>query len=192
MTKKHKTQGKDFRDMTLCYVEPLFRLAYARVGNNLDAEDIVQETYLKAFRAFGTFKGKTSIKNWLSQILINTVRDHFRKNQKELPTIDLDTAIEELPSEPMVSGPEETICENEIDPMLTRALKSIPDEFVTALLLREIHEASYKEIAQILDIPEGTVMSRLHRARTLLRTYLLSKDACLQDKYNRKRGDSPS
>lgn len=166
----------EFEQSTFCHMEQLFRLAYARIGNTQDAEDIVQDTYLKAYRAFAGLRQRDRIKSWLTHILINTVRDHRRKGLRAVPTIDISEMAEDSVYEPTQISSEEQLCRDEIDPMLSNALQSIPDTFVTPLILREIHGASYEEIAQILDIPMGTVMSRLFRARSLLRNALLPHD----------------
>ena len=141
------------------------------MGNADDAEDIVQETCLKAYKSFHTFRGQTSIKNWLSRILINTVRDHFRKGGRTVETVELDDSIEsdEMLAEP---GPEELLCNSEIHPELMKALSALPEQLLVPLLLREIDDATYEEMAQILDVPIGTVMSRLFRARKLMRKKL--------------------
>jgi RNA polymerase sigma-70 factor (ECF subfamily) len=167
-------QNRQFEELTFGYLDQLFRFAYARLGNRHDAEDVVQETYLKAYRAFGTFRNGTSIKNWLTQILMNNVRDHYRKASRKVQTVNIADEIEESSEEPAQIGPEQEMCDGEIDPFVASALKAIPGTCLTPLLLREIYDASYGEIAQILDIPIGTVMSRLSRARALLRKKLLS------------------
>jgi RNA polymerase sigma-70 factor (ECF subfamily) len=161
----------DFDKLALQYAEQLYRLAFARVGNAADAEDIVQETYLKAFKNFPTFRHETSVKNWLSKILVNSIRDHFRKSGRAVETVKFDDSAEldERVSEP---GADELLCHCEIHPELMKALSSLPEQLLAPLLLREIDDASYEEIAQILDVPKGTVMSRLFRARSLLRKKL--------------------
>ncbi len=174
MDQKKSAECREFEELTFCYVEQLFRLAYLRIGNPQDAEDIVQDTYLKAFRAFGTFNRQASIKNWLTRILINTVLDYQRKSSRMVPTTSQSEDWEECANVPHQPGPEEKLCQESIDPLLMKSLRSMPDILLIPLLLREIHDASYDEIATILDIPKGTVMSRLYRARTLLRKTLLS------------------
>ncbi|MBS2010374.1 MAG: sigma-70 family RNA polymerase sigma factor [Cyanobacteria bacterium SZAS TMP-1] len=164
-----------FEDLTFCYMEQLFRLAYARVGNFDDAEDILQDTYVKAYRAFDTLRDRTQVKRWLTQILINTIHDHGRKSRRALQTVDISEMPESFMEEPRKPGPEDEICHDEIDPALMKALNSMPKAFLIPLLLREIDEASYEEIAQALDIPIGTVMSRLSRARSFLRRSLLQE-----------------
>lgn len=168
-----KPPEDSFEELALHYAEPLYRLAYARVGNADDAEDIVQETFLKAYKNFPGFRHESSLKNWLSRILINTVRDHFRKSGRKVETVEWDESIEleadETLSQP---GPDEALCKFDIHPDLMKALRSLPEQLLLPLILREIDDASYEEIAQILEVPKGTVMSRLFRARALLRKKL--------------------
>ena len=173
MISNPKPADHEFEKAALQYAEPLYRLAFARVGHAADAEDIVQETYLKAFKNFPAFRHETSMKNWLCKILVNTVRDYFRKSGRAVETVDLEdeAVLEEKLSEP---GSDELLCDSEIHPELMRALSSLPEQLLTPLLLREIDDASYEEIAQILDVPKGTVMSRLFRARSMLRKKLCS------------------
>jgi RNA polymerase sigma-70 factor (ECF subfamily) len=172
MKQNSKSDHQEFEDSTFCFLEQLFRLAYARVGNTQDAEDLLQETYLKAYRSFSTLRKQTRIKSWLTQILINTISDYRRKEMRALTTIDIDAMPDDVPVSYSQIGPEEQLCRDEIDPALVRALKAIPESFLIPLLLREIQEATYEEIAHVLDIPKGTVMSRLSRARALLRKNL--------------------
>jgi RNA polymerase sigma-70 factor (ECF subfamily) len=165
---------QNFEDATFGYLGQLFRLAYARVGNQQDAEDIVQDTYLKAYRAFQELRQPEQIKSWLTQILINTINDYMRKGLRRLPTIDLEELSEDAAQQFNQIGPEEQLCLEEIDPLLMQALHSLPEIFLTPLLLREVYDANYEEISQILNVPKGTVMSRLSRARALLRKSMLT------------------
>lgn len=151
------------------YVDQLYRLAYARVLNRQDAEDIVQETYLKAYRSYETTGGESGrLKNWMTRILMNTGSDRFRKEARSVPIADgLELEVEVQANS--TASPEDQPCNQVIDPRLLGALKLIPDTYLVPLLLREIHDASYDEIASLLDVPKGTVMSRLSRRRALLR-----------------------
>lgn len=167
--------NEQFEGLTVCFVDQMFRLAYSRVGNASDAEDIVQDTYLKAYRGFSSFRGQTDVKNWLTRILINTIHDHFRQRSRMVATIDIGDALEEQPAELTVADREDELCNCELDSALKNALSSLPDHFMIPLLLREIYEISYDEIARMLNVPKGTVMSRLFRARVLLRNRLLSE-----------------
>lgn len=102
------------------------------------------------------------------------MRDHFRKSARLVPASDLADTIDDC-AEPSAPGPEEALCCSEIDPALTRALASLPEEFLMPLVLREFHEASYEHIAYVLDILKGTVMSWLHRARQRLQELLIEE-----------------
>jgi RNA polymerase sigma-70 factor (ECF subfamily) len=168
-------RNRQFEKLTFGYVDQLFRFAYGRVKNTHDAQDIVQETYFKAYRAFHTFKQGTSVRNWLTQILVNTTRDYFRKTSRRVQTVDIAEAFGNGVDEPAQISPEEQICNSEIDLSLLNALRSMPADLVTPLLLKEVFDATYAEIASTLTIPIGTVMSRLHRARSILRKKLLTE-----------------
>lgn len=169
LNQNHHT--KHFEDLTIGFADRLFRVAYARVGNVQDAEDIVQETYLKAYRAFDSFNEGTNVKGWLMQILINVVRDRHRMATHRVETVELKD-WQEWANEPVFAGPEDTMTDNEIDPALAEALKCLSEQLAVPLILREGYDATYEEIARIMDIPIGTVMSRLSRARAALRERL--------------------
>ncbi|MCA9804411.1 MAG: sigma-70 family RNA polymerase sigma factor [Cyanobacteria bacterium HKST-UBA02] len=162
-----------FEAITLPHLDRLYRLAYSRVGNRADAEDLVQETYLKAYRAFAGLKKEGDPQSWLSQILINNLRDHFRKSTRRPPLVDLSEDLtEQIAVESWTPGPEERICETEGDPELKAVLNTMPEKLVMPLLLRHISDLSYEDIASVLGIPIGTVMSRLSRARDYVRRRL--------------------
>lgn len=175
MPEKNEGVRPELEETAFKHIDQLFRLAYARVGNVEDAEDIVQETYVKAFRAYASYRHEASLLTWLTQILVNIVHDHFRKTTRVVPTVDV-ADMDEWLLEPAAQGPEELLCNNELDSVLTLALRSMSETLVIPLLLREIHDASYEEIAQILEVPIGTVMSRLSRARSSLRKKLLASN----------------
>lgn len=161
--------GDKFQDLTFGSMERLYKFAYARLGSQEDAEDIVQETYLKAYRSFSTFKPGANVQTWLNQILINTLNDHFRRCARTVPTSTLDDS-EDICEQQI--GPEQQLCEEELDPVLLTALRNLPESLFNTLLLRELGGASYEEIAAVAQIPVGTVMSRLFRARKMLREQL--------------------
>ncbi|MBZ0188217.1 MAG: sigma-70 family RNA polymerase sigma factor [Candidatus Obscuribacterales bacterium] len=171
--KKHE----QFKNAMYPHYSELFRFAYARLGNAQDAEDSLQETYLKAFRSFDSFKDDTGPKAWLSCILINTIRDHVRKVNRTPQTVSFEQvsqpdAIDAASDKQRSLDPAYLAGLDEIDPELLSALRELPDTFLSPLLLREINDASYQEIATTLEIPIGTVMSRLSRARTMLKKTL--------------------
>lgn len=146
---------------------PLFRALYATArrltGNVQDAEDLVQETYLRGFRAFDRFEPGTNLRAWLYSILHNARTDALRKRR---PMRIVDEPVEDGPAQ----APEQHQLGAELD--LEKALARVPEVFREALILRDIEELSYEEIARALDIPIGTVMSRLYRGRAVLRQAL--------------------
>lgn len=175
---------KQFKEHTYAHFDGLYRFAYSRLGNSEDAEDVVQDTYLKAFKAFDSLKPVGNVKAWLFQILINTIRDHIRHSVRSAATVpwDEDVHSSNLDSPDLYqASPEQLLCSQEIDSLLLTALRSLPDVFLGPLLLREIEGLSYKEIAEVMEIPIGTVMSRLARARDLLHRQLTGSH--LQDKW---------
>jgi RNA polymerase sigma-70 factor, ECF subfamily len=133
--------------------------------NAHDAEDLVQETLLRAYRGFRSFTPGTNIRAWLYTILNRVRTDAFRRQQRSVPTTELagdGPAVPPAAQEALASGAEE----------LERALGEVPEPFRTTILLRDVEDFTYQEIAQMLDVPIGTVMSRIHRGRALLRERL--------------------
>lgn len=161
---------------------PLLDVIYAgalrMTRNPADAEDLVQETFAKAYRAFKTFEEGTNLKAWLFRILTNTFINQYRKNQRG-PAVDPTEQIEDWQmarAERHTSGglksAETEALENLPNEIIANALNSIPTEFRDAVYMADVDGFSYKEIAEIMDSPVGTVMSRLHRGRKLLRELL--------------------
>lgn len=141
----------------------LYRTAYRMTRNAADAEDLVQETFLRAYRAFDSYTPGTNIRAWLYTILYRVRTDTFRKAGRSPQTV-------ELVDEPPVAPPQEALAGGQED--LERALAALPEPFQTAVVLRDLEELSYDEIAQVLRVPIGTVMSRIHRGRAQLRAAL--------------------
>lgn len=161
---------------------PLLDVIYAgalrMTRNPADAEDLVQDTFAKAYRAFKTFEEGTNLKAWLFRILTNTFINQYRKNQRG-PAIDPTEQIEDWQmarAERHTSGglksAETEALENLPNEVISNALNSIPEDFRDAVYMADVDGFAYKEIAEILGIPVGTVMSRLHRGRKLLRELL--------------------
>lgn len=165
--------------MTCPFGPELFRLAYWRLSNTQDAEDVVQEAYLRAFRSFHTFQIGTNVKGWLTKILLNVINDKLKKliQQNDLLAIGNECdEIEYLPDHSSISkDPEIQLTEHEIRPDLLEALQRLPTSLLHPLLLRELEDMSYEEIAIVLGIPSGTVMSRLFRARRVVRESMTKK-----------------
>jgi RNA polymerase sigma-70 factor (ECF subfamily) len=132
--------------------------------NAHDAEDLVQETYLRAYRAFDRFQPGTNIRAWLFTILHRVRTDSFRKAGRLPQTVEL------AETDPAVPPPQDALAQGGED--LARALAGLPETFRAAVVLRDVEDLSYQEIARVLDVPVGTVMSRIHRGRALLRAAL--------------------
>jgi RNA polymerase sigma-70 factor (ECF subfamily) len=160
---------------------PLLREIYAAAlrltRNPADAEDLVQEAYLRAYRGFAGFQEGTNIRAWLHRILTNTFINTYRKRQREPQTVSDEEVpdwylYEKLTGDGAEASAETRVLESLPDEDVQQALASLPERFRLAVLLADVQGFSYKEIAEFLDIPMGTVMSRLHRGRRALEKVL--------------------
>jgi len=168
-------------------LDQIYAGALRMTRNPADAQDLVQETYAKAFRAFSQFQEGTNLKAWLYRILTNTYINIYRKAQRG-PAVDPTEQIEDWQmarAERHTSGglvsAEMQALENLPNPVITDAFSKVPDDFRTAVYLADVEGFSYKEIAEIMDVPVGTVMSRLHRGRKALRELL--EDYAIENGY---------
>jgi len=152
------------------YAPQLYSAALRMTRNSADAEDLVQETYLKAYRSFGSFETGTNLRAWLFRILTNTFINTYRAKQRRPIESDLGD-IEDLymyrrlPSLGTTRSAEDQLFDLFTDDEVKEALESLPENFRMPVLLADVEGFSYKEIAEMLDVPIGTVMSRLHRGR---------------------------
>ena len=162
-----------FAEQAMEFMPSLYSGALRMTRNAADAEDLVQETYLKAYRAFASFEQGTNLKAWLFRILTNTFINSYRAKQRRPGETDLDD-VEDLYMYRRLGGleaamagrsAEDELLERFTDDEVKQALEDLPEQFRVAVLLADVEGFSYKEIAEILDIPIGTVMSRLHRGR---------------------------
>ena len=170
----------EFAAQAMEYMGSLYSAALRMTRNPSDAEDLVQETYLKAYRAFGSFKEGTNLKAWLYRILTNTFINSYRARKRRPEQTDIDD-VEDLylyrrlgGLEAVTAGrsAEEEVLEHFTEGEVKAAVEALPEQFRMAVLLADVEGFSYKEIADILDIPIGTVMSRLHRGRKALQKTL--------------------
>jgi RNA polymerase sigma-70 factor, ECF subfamily len=157
---------------TLRYVDDLFRYAVALVHNRAEAEDLVQETYVRALKAMNSLRPGSNLKVWMLTILRNVWRNQLR-SRRSAPVADFDDqerVMESLPAQE--KDPYSAYVSNLESESVRVAIEKLPVEFREILMLREYDELSYQEIASLLDCPVGTVMSRLGRARSRLRMLL--------------------
>ena len=165
-----------FEAEALASLDSLYRTALRLTRVPADAEDLVQETYLKAFRAAETFRPGTNLRAWLFTILHNTARNRARDRARDAVAVNsdiVDQAAETLPlggsaDRGAVATPETLLLRDTLAPELQAALDELPEAFRQAVWLRDVEEFSYAEIAEMLSIPIGTVMSRISRGRHLL------------------------
>ncbi len=169
-----------FAEQAMPLMDSLYGAAMRMTRNPADAEDLVQETYLKAYRGFGGFEEGTNLKAWLYRILTNTFINSYRSKQRRPDETELDE-VEDLYLYRRLGGLEAAqagrSAEDELmdwftDSEVKDAIEALPEQFRLAVLLADVEGFSYKEIAEILDIPIGTVMSRLHRGRKALQKAL--------------------
>ena len=152
----------------------LYGAAMRLTRNPTDAEDLVQETYLRAFRGFAGFQEGTNLKAWLYRILTNSYINTYRKKQREPQTVDGPDDLDEwylfdrLGAQNVEGSAEDEVLDRIPDEDVKHALESLPENFRLPVLLADVEGFSYKEIAEIMDSPIGTVMSRLHRGRKAL------------------------
>jgi RNA polymerase sigma-70 factor (ECF subfamily) len=165
------SSADDFSAEALQFLEPLFATAMRLTRNRADAEDLVQDTYVKAFRHWGQFKRGTNLRAWLYTILHNTWRNRIRDASRD--TVDVDSEqVEQLAAGGIggehIETPERILMRSTLDADLQAALDSLPEAFREAVWLRDVEEFSYAEIAEMLNVPIGTVMSRISRGRRML------------------------
>jgi RNA polymerase sigma-70 factor, ECF subfamily len=190
MTRMRKTEdahqrGWDFEAAAMPYLDPLYNAAYRMARNPQDAEDLVQETYLKAYKYYDKFEEGTNLKAWLFKILKNTFINSYRKKQQAPPKADfadIEESFETIVRDDAGAArtPEEELLEKVLDADVQQAIEELPHDYRMVVLLADLEGFAYKEIADILEIPVGTVMSRLYRGRRLLEEALL--------KYAREHG----
>ncbi len=175
--KRQRARREQFETLARKYHRDIFNAALRMTGSYSDAEDLTQEAFLKAYVAFDQFALGTNFRAWLLRILTNTHINRYRRSCRSPETVaweDLtDNGTRRIPQERSTDLlPEEELLANVADDTIGPALAALPDEFREAVILSDMHELSYKEIADALNIPLGTVRSRIFRGRRLLRQSL--------------------
>jgi len=168
-----------FQRDALPLLDSLYGAALRMTRNPADAEDLVQETMLRAYRSFDRFEPGTNLKAWLFRILTNAYINAYRKKQREPQKVsqdqieDFDLYQELKDHDPdLARTPENIVLDSLVDSDILEAIEDLPEQFRLAVVLSDIEGFSYAEMAEIMDVPMGTVMSRLHRGRRALQKRL--------------------
>ncbi|HEX6983307.1 MAG TPA: sigma-70 family RNA polymerase sigma factor [Balneolaceae bacterium] len=187
LTTEEVQKQEDFEDEIIPQLDAMYNFALRLTSDPSDAEDLVQDTIVKAFRFFNSYEKGTNAKAWLFRILKNSYINNYRKKSKQPNQVDYDevaTFYETIRAERTdTSDLEDKMFRDLIDDDISSALDKLPEDFRTVVLLCDIEGFTYEEIANMLDVPIGTIRSRLHRGRNLLKAELLE--------YAEKRGYRP-
>ncbi len=170
-----------FTELAMPHMQALYTAALRMTRNPADAEDLVQETFLKAYRAFDRYEDGTNIRAWLYKILTNTFINSYRAAKRRPEKADVEDVedlymyrrLGELPTAGTGRSAEDEVLAGFTDDEVKNAIESLPESFRIAVLLADVEGFSYKEIADITDVPIGTVMSRIHRGRKALQKALV-------------------
>lgn len=172
-------ERSDFAKQAMQYAPQLYSAALRMTRNPADAEDLVQDTFVRAYRGFGTFTEGTNLRAWLFRILTNTYINTYRAKQRRVQESELGE-IEDLYLYKRIRdvdvasrSAEDTLFDLFPDDEVKAALEALPETFRIPVLLADVEQFAYKEIAEMLDIPIGTVMSRLHRGRKAMQKALV-------------------
>ncbi len=171
VTRAKSGEPQAFEELVRRYRNDVFGLSYHFLRNREEAWDVSQEVFIKAYRSLGRFRGDAGIKTWLLRIAANHCKDHFKK--RRLPTVSMDA----LPTQDFFaapSDPSQELANTELGKAIQTALDGISPKHRMAFVLREYEGMSYKEMAEVMNCSEGTVMSRLHHARKKLQTKLVA------------------
>lgn len=173
MEEDSQDKPRDFNDEALVHLDTLYSVALRLTGDPADAEDLVQEAVLKAYRAWDRYERGTNCRAWLLTILRNTFINEFRKRSKRPRPVAFET-VEELSVFESVqdADPEGSFFRHIVDDEVRRAIDELPEEFRTPVVLSDVEGLSYAEIAQVMGLPVGTVKSRLFRGRRRLQRRL--------------------
>ena len=169
---------QEFEELALQHLDPLFSAALRLTKNERDAEDLVQDTCMRAYRFFDKFERGTNMKAWLFKILTNTFINRYRRKVKERSVVEgaeRETVHEQFISRDatdFAANPERYFFDRLLSDDVLRSIDALPIDFRLVVILADLQEFSYKEIAEILECPVGTVMSRLFRGRKLLQKTL--------------------
>jgi RNA polymerase sigma-70 factor (ECF subfamily) len=168
-----------FNQLVLRWERPIYALAYRVIGREEDARDVCQETFLRAFRALNGFRGQAKFSSWLYRIALNLCRDWIRR-ERRTPIVQAPEELEVLEMaairEPSVSI-EDLVARRELTRVVERAMARLPEEQRTAIILKEYHELTFQEIADLVGCPLSTVKTRLYQGLAVLRRELAKSES---------------
>lgn len=177
LTTEEVKKQEDFEEEIIPHLDAMYNFALRLTSEPNDAEDLVQDTIVKAYRFFSSYEKGTNAKAWLFRILKNSYINNYRKNSKKPNQVDYDeisTFYETIRAERTdTSDLEDKMFRDLIDDDISKALDELPEDFRTVVLLCDVKGFTYEEIANMLDVPIGTIRSRLHRGRNLLKSQLI-------------------
>ncbi len=177
LTKEEVQKQEDFEEEIIPHLDAMYNFALRLTSDPSDAEDLVQDTIVKAYRFFSSYEKGTNAKAWLFRILKNSYINNYRKKSKKPNQVDYDevsTFYETIRAERTdTSDLEDKMFRDLIDDDISNALDELPEDFRTVVLLCDVEGFTYEEIANMLDVPIGTIRSRLHRGRNLLKSQLM-------------------
>lgn len=179
---KEEEEETTIEEILIKYMDPMYSTALRLCKNKEKAEDLVQDTCLRAFKYFDQLRSNGNVKAWIFKILMNTFINKYRKNIKEPPIVDLELSESLLTCESNFysSNPEEILIKSSLDEDIKKALDNLHVDIKAVLWLSDVEGFTYQEIGEMLECPIGTIASRLYRARSLLRETLWE--------YAKKRG----
>src|SRR5690242_15769294 len=170
-----RARREEFERQALAHLDALYGAAYRLTRNPRDAEDLVQDSLLRAYRFWDSFQQDSNCKAWLLRIVTNTFINEYQRKKRSREVLDAATAEQSATDGVLVQAsandkqsPQQVLLQHSVSDDVQRALDSLPDDFRTAVILCDMQGLSYKEIAEIMECPVGTVMSRLFRGRKLL------------------------
>jgi len=192
--RRAKGKRADFEAIALPHVDSLYGGAFRLTRNPRDAEDLVQDTILRAYRFWDSFQPGSNCRAWMYKILTNTFINHYQKRKRRREVLDRATAEQEATDGVLIQErslsqrtPQDVLVDSSLSEDVERALNALPSDFRLAVVLCDVEGFSYKEIADIMECPVGTVMSRLYRGRRLLRKSLhefAMREGIIKDREN--------
>ena len=165
---------ESFNQLVLRWERPIFALAYRVIGREEEARDVVQETFLRAFRGIGNFRGQAKFSSWVYRIALNLCRDWIRRERRApiLPTPEGVDVIELAAEQGPVESIEDLVARNDISKVVAELMTRLPEEQRTAIVLKEYHGMTFQEIADLQGVPLSTVKTRLYQGLNVLRRHL--------------------